>query len=132
MISDLLLDGAAIAVLFALAGLALERIAVWIGVARRGAWAVTLVLSVAFPTMRVLAPHPSPPPPSTHVVQSNPRSEEASNIAAPAVRASYNSAPHSVVEERPRDYLVWPSQVALERVLWPLWLTTSLGLVGFY
>jgi hypothetical protein len=93
MISDLMLYGTAIAALFALAGLAIERIAVWIGVARRGAWAATLVLSVAFPTMRVLAPHPSAPPPSTYVARPNPRSEEISNIATPAVRASNDAVP---------------------------------------
>jgi hypothetical protein len=132
MISDLMLYGIAIAALFALAGLALERIAVWIGVARRGAWAATLILSVVFPTMRVLAPHPSPPPPSTYVARSNPRSEATANIAAPAVRAPNGTAPRSVVDSRPQHSLVWPAQVALEGVLRPLWLTTSTGLVGFY
>ena len=132
MISDLMLYGTSIAALFALAGLALERIAVWIGVARRGVWAATLVLAVAFPTMRVVAPHPSPPPPFTYAARSNPRSEETSNIASQAVRVSNDTAPRSVIEPRPQHLLVWPTQGALDRVLRPLWLTSSLGLVGFY
>jgi beta-lactamase regulating signal transducer with metallopeptidase domain len=132
MIGDLMLYGTTIAALFGLTGLALERIAAWIGFARRGAWAVTLIFSLAFPTMKLLVPHRPTPPPVISVALSNLRSEESSNIATPAVRDSTDTAPHAVVEPLPQHYFMWPTQASLEKVLRPLWLASSSGLVGFY
>ena len=130
MITDLMLYGTAIAALFALAGIALERIAVWIGFARRGAWVATLILSVALPTMKLLAPHSSVPP-APNVARSN-LGSATSTIAATPVRASSDTAPHSGVEPLPQHYFMWPTQASLERGLRPVWLTTSFGLVGLY
>jgi formylglycine-generating enzyme required for sulfatase activity len=132
MISDVMLYGAAIAALLAVAGLALERIAAWCALPRRGAWAVTLILSVALPTMKLLAPHQPAPPPAITVAPTNLRSEETSRIATAAVRVSTDTAPSSLVEPRPRHYFLWPTQASLEKLLRPLWLASSLGLLGFY
>jgi hypothetical protein len=56
MIGDLMLYGTAVAFLFGLAGIALERIAIWRRVPRRGVWGATLVLSVVFPIVAILLP----------------------------------------------------------------------------
>ena len=132
MISDVMLYGTAIAALLAVAGLALERIAAWIGTARRGAWAATLILSVALPTMKLLVSHRPAPPPAISVALPSLRSEETSDIATPDARALTGTAPHFVVEPRPQHYFMWPTLASLEKVLRPLWLASSLGLLGLY
>jgi hypothetical protein len=132
MTSDLLLYGIAVALLFGLAGFALERIAAWRGVSRRGIWVATLILSVAFPTMRLLAPHRPAPPPVNSFFRSVPWSEQHRIIAVPRIRAQDERASVAVVESGWQQRLRWSSQASLENVLRPLWLTASLGMVTFY
>ena len=132
MIKDLMLYGTAIAALFALAGFALERLAARMGVARRGAWFATLLLSVALPTIRVLAPH-SAPQSSNYLARSSPRAEKPSNVLTPAVLVvSAETATHSIRQAPSLPHVAWPTQVTLERILRSLWLTASLGLIGLY
>jgi len=58
MMFDILIYGAAVALLFSLAGLAIEQIAVWRGWARRGIWVTTMVASLVLPAVMVTRPHP--------------------------------------------------------------------------
>lgn len=137
MILDLMLYGTATATLLAMAGLALERIAVWRAFPRRGVWAVILMLSIAIPTVKLLEPHqPASPPPRSLAplnIRSNFRSEETSRIAAaPFVSASNDTAANSAAEPRPQHSVTWPTQTSVERILRLFWLASSLGLVGFY
>ena len=129
MTTDLVPYGIAIALLFGLAGLALERIAACRGAARRGIWVTTLILSVAFPTMKLLAPHWPAPPPATFFFNSAPWSEQNRIIVAPRLRAQNEQPSVAVVEPGWQRRLSWPSHTSLESVLRPLWLTASLGIV---
>lgn len=132
MTTDLVPYGIAVALLFGLAGLALERIAACRGVARRGIWVATLILSVAIPTMKFLAPHWPAPPPVASFFRSVPWSEQNRIIAAPSLGAQNEQPSVAVVESGWQHRLRWPSQASLENVLRPLWLTASLGMVTFY
>jgi len=51
MIGVLMLYGTKVALLMGLTGFALERVAAWRGLPRRGLWATALVLSVALPAL---------------------------------------------------------------------------------
>lgn len=132
MTGDLMLYGIAVALLFGLAGLALEQIAAWRGVARRGAWMAALILSVAMPTLKLLAPHRPALSPVVSFVQSIPWSEQNRIIATSTHRAEVESASPAVVESGWQRYLILPSQVSVERVLRPIWLAASLGMMTFY
>src|SRR5580704_10262966 len=129
MTTDLVPYGITVALLFGLAGLALERIAACRGVARRGIWVATLILSVAIPTMKFLAPHWPAPPPVAAFFRSVPWPEQNRIIAAPSLGAQNEQPSVAVVESGWQRRLRWPSQASLENVLRPLWLTASLGMV---
>jgi len=73
MISDLMIYGTKFALLVGLAGLALERVAAWRGLPRRGLWAAVMVLSVALPALAVLTP-PAPTAPPVFVPKPSPSS----------------------------------------------------------
>lgn len=132
MTTDLLPYGIAVALLFGLAGLALERIAACQGVARRGIWVATLILSVAFPTTKLLAPHWLAPPPVVSFFRSTPWSQQNRTIATPSLGAQIEQPSVAVVESGWPRRLSWPSQASLKNVLRTLWLTASLGMVTFY
>ena len=59
MISALMLYSAKVALLVGIAALALERVAVWRGLPRRGLWAAALTLSLALPGVALLIPAPA-------------------------------------------------------------------------
>ena len=98
MTGDLILYCTAVALLFGLAGLALERIAAWRGLARRGAWMAAQILSVAIPTLKLLPPHRPAPSQATSFVRSVPWSEQSRNIAATRLVAEDESASLAAVE----------------------------------
>jgi hypothetical protein len=60
-----LLYGMFFALLLCIAGVAIEQIAAWLNLPRRGIWVIALITSVAYPTVMVLRPRlpalPSPP-----------------------------------------------------------------------
>jgi hypothetical protein len=68
-----LLYGAIFALLLCIAGIAMEQIATWLDLPRRGIWVVTLITSIAFPAAMVLRPRlpPLPPPPPAISAQSS-------------------------------------------------------------
>jgi hypothetical protein len=129
MTGNLIVYGSAVALLFGLAGLALERVAAWRGRARRGVWVVTLILSVAFPTMKLLAPHRPAPAEAPLFVSWTPLLEHNRAVRAPILSAENGSASVEVPQSRWPRHLTWPNQTSLERVLLPLWLTASAGMV---
>ncbi len=132
MIIDLVPYGVAVALLLGLAGLALERIAAWRGVARRGIWVATLILSVAFPAMKFLAPHWLAPPPVPSFFHSVPWSEQNRVTAAPSLEAQIERPSVAVVDSGWQRRLSRHSQASIENVLRSLWLTASVGMVTFY
>jgi hypothetical protein len=121
MISNLVLYGNTVALLFGLAALALERAAARRGMARRGAWVGALVLSVALPTLRILAPQPSAPPQPVSTIRSIPGSDQNRVIAAPTARRADALPSVAMTESGGHRQLTWPSQSSLERIVRPLW-----------
>lgn len=131
MISDLMIYGTKIALLVGLAGLALERVAAWRGLPRRGPWAAVMVLSVALPALAVLTP---PPPTAPPVFVPNP---PPSSAAAPSAVAQEFRAPAAAasvaVKSLPRQrHTTWPTRASIEPILRTVWLAASVGLVAFY
>lgn len=132
MTGNLIVYGSAVALLFGLAGLALERIAAWRGRARRGVWVVTLILSVAFPTMKLIAPHRPAPAEAALSVNWTPLLEHNRTIGAPILSAENGSGSVKVPQAGWPRHFTWPNRTSLERVLLPLWLTASAGMVLVY
>ena len=132
MTGNLIVYGSAVALLFGLAGLALERIAAWRGRARRGVWVVTLILSVAFPTMNLLALHRPAPTEAALFANWPPLLEHNRTLRAPTLNAENGSASVKVPQAGGPRHWTWPNQTSLERVLLPLWLTASAGMVLAY
>jgi beta-lactamase regulating signal transducer with metallopeptidase domain len=132
MISNLVLYGNTVALLFGLSALALERAAAWRGMARRVAWVGALILSVALPTLRLLAPQSSAPSQLVSTVRSIPESDQNRVIPAPTARRADAVVSVAMTESGGQRQLTWPTQTSLERIVRPLWLLVSLGLVTFY
>jgi beta-lactamase regulating signal transducer with metallopeptidase domain len=132
MTTDLVPYAIAVALLFGLAGLALERIAACRAVARRGIWVTTLILSVAFPTMKFLAPHWFAPPAVASFFRSVPWAEQSRIIAAPSLETKDEMASVAEVESDWHRRQSRLFQTSLDSVLRPMWLTASLGMVAFY
>ena len=132
MISDLMLYGAKVALLVGLAALALERVAAWRGLPRRGLWAGALVLSVALPTLVVLMPKQAMAPAAVATTLA-PASD-----AAPQPLAQEFRAPEVVGSVASKSlpgqhhHVTWPSRALTEQVLQTMWLAASAGLVIFY
>jgi beta-lactamase regulating signal transducer with metallopeptidase domain len=133
MISDLMLYGTKVALLVGLAALALERVAAWRGLPRRGLWAGALVLSVALPALAVLTPRQVMPPPVV-VTNASPASATAPQpVVTPQFRAPDTAASlASKSLPNQHDHLTWPTRALVEQVLRTMWLAASAGLVIFY
>lgn len=130
MILDFVLYSTTIATLVAIAGLALERIAAWRRFPRRGIWALTLVLSIAIPTMKLLEAHQ--PGLSHPLFAALPNwSEKTVSIATRVVSPSHDTTINSPVQSRPPHSLTL-STPAIANILRSLWLASSLGLVALY
>ena len=130
MTGNLIVYGSAVALLYGLAGLAFERIVAWRRMARRGVWVATLILSVVFPMMKLLAVHRSAPAEAALFVRSAPLLEQNRTITDP--RAENGSASFEALEAGWQRHSTWSNQTSLERVLVPVWLTTSAGMVLVY
>jgi beta-lactamase regulating signal transducer with metallopeptidase domain len=131
MISVLMLYGTKVALLMGLAGLALERVAAWRGLPRRGLWAMALVLSVALPALAVLTPKQAMAP-RTLAANPSPSSAAAPNAVAQAFRTP-DAAPSAAIQSLPRQrHTTWPTRASVEQVLRTVWSAASVGLVTFY
>jgi beta-lactamase regulating signal transducer with metallopeptidase domain len=132
VILDLMLYSSAIATLVAIAGLALERIAASREFPRRGVWVATLLVSLVIPAINVLE-RPQPASSKTPLaVPAHVRPEVAPAIATRSASVSNDIAGAAVSAPRSAHSFEWLAAVSLEKILRPLWLATSLGLVGFY
>jgi beta-lactamase regulating signal transducer with metallopeptidase domain len=131
MMIGLMLYGTAVALFIGLAGLALERVAAWRGLQRRGIWAAALMLSVALPTLSVLTPQRAMAPPEL-VGRAPPSRSVALQPVAPISGAPDATLPVAM-KALPRQHLpTWPTRASLETVLRGVWVFASLGLVTFY
>jgi beta-lactamase regulating signal transducer with metallopeptidase domain len=133
MISDFMLYGTEVAVLIAVAGLTLERVAAWHGLKRRGLWAAALVLSVALPALAVLVPKQATAPP-TFVTNTSPSSAAGPTVVVQAFRppGAVASNPMRPLPQQQQHHLTWPVRASVERVLLTAWLVASGGLITFY
>jgi beta-lactamase regulating signal transducer with metallopeptidase domain len=131
MISDLMIYGTKVALLVGLAGLALERVAAWRGLPRRGLWAAVMALSVALPALAVLTPTQTIAPP-VFVPSPSPSSAAAPNAVAPAFRAPAAAATIAIESPPRQRHLTWPTRVSVEQVLRIVWLAVSVGLVTLF
>jgi beta-lactamase regulating signal transducer with metallopeptidase domain len=131
MTSDLMFYGTQIALLVGLAALALERVAGWRGLPRRGVWAAALVISVALPALAVLTPRPAMAPP-TLVTHPTPSSAAVPNAVVQGIREPDVAVP-AAIRSLPRPpHMTWPTRALVEQILRILWLATSTGLLTFY
>jgi beta-lactamase regulating signal transducer with metallopeptidase domain len=130
MISDLMLYGTKVALLIGLAALALERVAAWCRLPRRGLWAGALVLSVVLPAVLVLTPRQVRAPPAVVI---NPSTASAATPKPVAEQFRVPDAVASVARKsQPAQGPTWPSRASVEQVLQTVWLVASVGLVIFY
>jgi beta-lactamase regulating signal transducer with metallopeptidase domain len=129
MISDLMLYGTKVTLLIGLAALALERVAAWRGLPRRGLWAGALVLSVALPALAVLTPKQTIVP-AAFMLSPSPSSAAAPNAVAQVFRAPDAVAPTEVKSPPAQRHLSLPTSVA--QVLGTVWLAASVGLLILY
>src|SRR5580658_9385449 len=111
MISDLMLYGTKVTLLIGLAALALERVAAWRGLPRRGLWAGALVLSVALPALAVLTPKQTIVP-AAFMLSPSPSSAAAPNAVAQVFRAPDAVAPTEVKSPPAQRHLSLPTSVA--------------------
>jgi beta-lactamase regulating signal transducer with metallopeptidase domain len=131
VITDLMLYSTKVALLIGLAGLALEHVAAWRALPRRGLWVAALVLSVALPALTVLAPKHTMAPPA-FVTNAPPSAAAAPNAVAQEFQAP-DTAPAIAIESFPEHgHLTWPTRASVEQVLRTAWLVASVGLVILY
>jgi beta-lactamase regulating signal transducer with metallopeptidase domain len=129
MISDLMLYGTKFTLLIGLAALALERVAAWRGLPRRGLWAAALVLSVALPALAVLMPKQAIVP-AAFMPEPSPSSAAALNGVAQAFRAPDAVAPTKLKSPPAQRHLSLSTSVA--QLLGTVWLAASAGLLILY
>jgi beta-lactamase regulating signal transducer with metallopeptidase domain len=131
MISELLLYGTKVTLLIGLAALALERVAAWRGLPRRGLWAAALVLSLILPALAVLTPKPAMAP-AAFVPDPSTSSAAAPKAVTQLFRAPDAAAPIEVKSPPAQRHLSLPTRVSVERALGTAWLAASVGLVILY
>jgi beta-lactamase regulating signal transducer with metallopeptidase domain len=131
MTSDLIIYGTQVAFLVGVAALALERVATWRGLPRRGVWAAALVFSVALPALAVLTPRQSIAPPAL-VTHPTPSSAAAPNAVGQGFRAPDVAASVAIRSPPRPPHMSWPTRASVEQVLRTLWLAVSAGLMMFY
>jgi len=132
MTANLMVYGIAVALLIGLAGLAFEQIAARTEIARRGIWVTTLILSVAFPTMRFTASHRPALPEVASLFRPLSAFDQNRTLTTPKVEAANVSVAATARESIWQPRFTWPDQTSVDRLLIPLWLAASLGLVALY
>ena len=132
MIASVMAYGSAVALLLGLAGLMLERIALWQAWTRRGVWGTSTVLSVALPAVLILlAPRSDPqqdaigqPPLTLHF--------EPHGSPVPMVPAVPSAVPGVTVAFAKHVTPTTSQPRSAEPLFARLWLLASLGVVALY
>jgi beta-lactamase regulating signal transducer with metallopeptidase domain len=127
MMFDILIYGSAVALLFSVAGLAIEQITAWRGWPRRGIWTVTLIASLVLPATMVTRPH------SQTAVQSSLRT----SLPAAQIPASARSEPIVATTSAAMTPIAIPvidrySLPSFDKICRALWLAMSAGLLATF
>lgn len=132
MIADLMRYGLTVALLIAVAGLALERVAAWRGASRRGIWLCALLLSLALPTLGVMVSSRVAAPVEATVVTPAPIAGRATHGPAPDYGLPDDQTAAATATPSVKPERTWPTVATLETHLWSFWIATSLGILTLY
>jgi beta-lactamase regulating signal transducer with metallopeptidase domain len=130
MIASLIIYAFAVALLIALAGWALEKLGAWRAWPRRGIWAAALLLSLAYPALKVMLPHQTEVAPGMVEIQPEATLPPATTVAPASAPVEMPSSPSSrVLQARQAK---WAAPMSLESDLRALWIGGSSGLLLLY
>src|SRR3954447_3978270 len=115
MIGQLMIYATGVAVLVSIAAWAIERVAIWRGLARRGCWAAALVLSIGIPVISILMPAKTPPQPAVTRIAVASHGTPARAIGAPPAPVQRTSIPTE--NPAPEPETQHPGAVTLETAL---------------
>jgi beta-lactamase regulating signal transducer with metallopeptidase domain len=129
MIAAVMIYATEVAALLGIAGWAIERVAIWRGLARRLVWVVAMILSVVIPLVGVMTPPRATP---VFVTTQNVTFTHQTERSIPAaVKMPSHVATASPQPQQPHRRVL-PTIVTVEKSLTAIWLLGSCGLLTAY